>query len=262
MRTTHTVVTVALISWWLTTPPADAGPLEERAQRLFPQSRIDAVQPTPVPGLYEVRSGKSVLYMHENGRYVLIGDLYDFQARKNLTAEEILATTHAIRFEDLPLHHAIRLGPEHGTHKIAVFDDPDCPFCRRFHQEVLPDLLRDHVTVYVFLYPLQQLHPNAKAKSEAIWCSQDPARALEIAFNTQDVQPIVPAASCTAPIAAIQTLGTTLGVTGTPTFVLDNGEMVEGLTQSATLLAKLAKPQKGGNPQKPEQKMQSASPSR
>lgn len=261
MRTPQMLITVILISGWLATPPADAGPLEERAQRLFPQSRIDAVQPTPVPGLYEVRSGKSVLYMHENGRYVFIGDLYDFQARKNLTAEQILSATHAVRFEDLPLHQAIRLGPERGTHRIAVFDDPDCPFCRRFHQEVLPDLLRDRVTVYVFLYPLQQLHPDAKAKSEAIWCSQDQARSLETAFTGQEAQSLPPSPACTTPIATLQALGTTLGITGTPTFVLENGEMVEGLTTSAALLAKLAKPQKGGNPQKPEP-IQSSSPSR
>jgi thiol:disulfide interchange protein DsbC len=249
-------------TWWLTMPAAIAGPLEERAQRLFPQSRIDAVQPTPLPGLYEVRSGKSILYMHEQGRYVIIGDLYDFHARKNLTAER-LVSTRAVRFEDLPLHQAIRLGPERGTHKVAVFDDPDCPFCRRFHQEVLPDLLRDSVTVYVFLYPLQQLHPDAKAKSEAIWCSQDPARSLELAFNDQDTQPTRPSASCTTPIAALQTLGATLGVTGTPTFVLENGEIVEGLTTSATLLAKLTKPhdKKGGDPQTPD-RSPSSSPSR
>src|SRR5574341_1631630 len=126
MRTIRILIALILISRWLATPPADAGPLEERAQRLFPQSRIDAVQPTPIPGLYEVRSGRSILYMHENGRYVVIGDLYDFQARKNLTAGRLLST-RAIRFEDLPLQHAIRLGPEQGTHKLAVFDDPDCP---------------------------------------------------------------------------------------------------------------------------------------
>lgn len=260
MRTIRILIAVILVSRWLATPPADAGPLEERAQRLFPQSRIDAVQPTPIPGLYEVRSGRSILYMHEHGRYVVIGDLYDFQARKNLTAERLLSS-RAVRFEDLPLQHAIRLGPEQGTHKLAVFDDPDCPFCRRFHQEVLPDLLRNRVTVYVFLYPLERLHPDAKAKSEAIWCSQDPARSLEAAFAGQDAQATRPSQACATPIAAIQALGATLGVTGTPTFVLENGEMVEGLATSTTLLAKLTQPQKGGDQQKPDSS-QSSSPSR
>src|SRR5574337_481833 len=114
MRIRYLLIGTMAAIWWLATPPAGAGPLEERAQRLFPQSRIDAVQPTPLPGLYEVRSGKSILYMHEQGRYVLIGDLYDFQARKNLTAER-LVSTRAVRFEDLPLQHAIRLGPEQAT---------------------------------------------------------------------------------------------------------------------------------------------------
>lgn len=238
----------------LTGSIADAASLMERAQPLFPQAKIDAVEATPIPGLYEVRSGKTILYMDEKGRYVLLGELYDFQARKNLTAERILAM-RATRFEDLPLQHAIRLGPERGTRKLAVFDDVDCPFCRRFHEETLPSLLQDGVTVYVFLFPLERLHPQAKAKSEAIWCSDDRAQVLEAAFrNPGDWQSQTTPGGitkalpqkCEAPLAAIHALATQLGVTGTPTLVLDTGEIVEGFVTKDALQAKWQQ-RKGGD---------------
>jgi thiol:disulfide interchange protein DsbC len=223
----------------------NAATLMERAQPLFPQAKIDAVEPTPIPGLYEVRSGKTILYMDEKGRYVLLGELYDFQARKNLTAERILAM-RATRFEDLPLQHAVRLGPERGTRRLAVFDDVDCPFCRRFHEETLPSLLQEGVTVYVFLFPLERLHPQAKAKSEAIWCSNDRAQALEAAFRNPDSRSSqTPPADitrasqkCEAPLAAIQAIATQIGVTGTPTLVLDSGEIIEGFVTKDALQAK------------------------
>ncbi len=220
---------------------AEAASLIERAQPLFPQAKIDAVEPTPIPGVYEVRSGKTILYMDEGGRYVLLGELYDFQGRKNLTAERILAM-RATRFDELPLQHAIRLGPEHGARRLAMFDDVDCPFCRRFHEETLPALLRDGVTVYVFLFPLERLHPQAKAKSEAVWCSADRAQALEAAMLGQPV----PSAGgqCTSPLPAIKALATRLGITGTPTLILDTGSRIDGFVSRQTLEARWKRPQR------------------
>lgn len=230
----------------LTGHVVDAASLMERAQPLFPQAKIDAVEPTPIPGLYEVRSGKTILYMDEKGRYVLLGELYDFQARKNLTAERILAM-RATRFDDLPLQHAIRLGPERGTQRLAVFDDVDCPFCRRFHEEVLPGLLQDGVTVYVFLFPLERLHPEAKAKSEAIWCSENRIQALEATMRTPEGSTTKGSPTkCKAPLAAIHALATQLGITGTPTLVLDTGEIVEGFVTKDALQAKWQQ-RKGGD---------------
>lgn len=243
---TANISTIVLAITVLAGGHVTAASLMERAQPLFPQAKIDAVEPTPIPGLYEVRSGKTILYMDEQGRYVLLGELYDFQARKNLTAERVLAT-RATHFDDLPLQDAIRLGPEHGTRRLAVFDDVDCPFCRRFHADTLPALLQDGVTVYVFLFPLQQLHPQAKAKSEAIWCSDNRAHALDAAFRTPEGATAQGSArTCETPLATIHTLATKLGITGTPTLVLDNGEIIEGFVTQDTLRAKWQQRKGGG----------------
>ncbi len=248
---------------------AEAGSLQDRAQRLFPQTAVDSVDATPVPGLYEIRSGHSILYMDESGRYVVIGELYDFQARKNLTAERLL-NVRAIRFDDLPLEQAIRLGPESGRRRLAVFVDVECPFCRRLHEEVLPALTQEGVPVYIFLFPLERLHPQAKAKSEAIWCSSNRPGALEAVVRNLPLRDTDHDASqrlgagqnavrrgnavqgtsghgevahdqaqgCTAPLPAIQALATRLGITATPTLILDTGELVEGYITKEALMAK------------------------
>jgi len=251
------LLAAALALTTLSATVTTATSLKELAQRLFPQATVDAVERTPVPGLYEVRSGRTILYMDESGRYVLIGELYDFQGRKNLTAERLLAL-RTIRFDELPLHLAIPLGPRDATRRLAVFDDVDCPFCRRFHTEVLPGLLQDGIRVYVFLYPLTSLHPQAEAKSEAIWCSADRARALDAAMRgeashaaSQDPPspPATPGGSahgrrCDSPLASIRALATRLGVTGTPTLVLDTGELVEGFIDRDALQARWQGPRR------------------
>lgn len=261
---------VALSATGLAGSLAQAVSLEELAQPLFPNTKIDAVEPTPVPGLYEVRAGRSILYMDKTGRYVVVGELYDFPGRRNLTAERLL-NLNAVRFEDLPLDKAVRLGSDHGTRRLAIFDDVDCPYCQRFHREVLPALLKDGTTVYVFLYPLASLHPDAEAKSAAVWCSPDRAAAIEAIFQdgtvpaagaplrpkraetsstegqrstaTQDVSrgvkgPQRGTTRCETPLAEIRTLGRRLGVTGTPTLILDTGAIVEGYITYEALQAK------------------------
>lgn len=214
---------------------AQGASLKELAQRLFPQTEVDAVEPTPIPGLHEIRSGRSILYMDQTGRYVVIGELYDFTGRKNLTAERLLGLS-SVRFDDLPLESAIRMGPKQGAKRLAIFDDVDCPFCRRFHEEVLPAVLKEGVTVYVFLHPLTTLHSQAQAKSEAIWCSDDRVAALAAAFN--GVLPQEKRAPCPTPIASIRALATKLGITGTPTIILDTGARIEGFIDHEALKAK------------------------
>ena len=60
------------------------------------------------------------------------------------------------------LAQAIHLGPTKPTKRIAVFEDVDCPFCKKFHADTLPGLLEDGVGVEVFLLPLPQLHPTPR----------------------------------------------------------------------------------------------------
>lgn len=222
-----------LLLWSAPAPAATAPSLKELAQRLFPQAEVDSVEPSAISGLYEVRSGRSILYMDGTGRYVLVGELYDFTARKNLTAQRVLSLPGP-RFEDLPLASAIRLGPEHGTRRLAIFDDVNCPFCRKFHDEVLPALLQEGVTVYVLLYPITS--PQAEAKSQAVWCSADRVAALAAAMR--DAPLPTPAEPCHTPLPEIRALGTKLGVGGTPTLILDTGDRIEGFVSHDALLAK------------------------
>lgn len=245
-RPTTTLLTVVILSMDFVASAQVAPPLSRatdtpptqlrmHAQRLFPQSRIDAIAHTPIPGLYEIISGQSILYMDATGRYVLIGELYDFTAKKNLTAERGL-TLNTVRFSDLPFGSAIRLGPKDGTRQLAVFDDVDCPYCRKFHSEVLPALLKDGVTVHVFLYPLSGLHPEAEAKSKKIWCSDNRVAALEATMS--GTPPESPSGDCPNPLHTIKALATTLGISGTPTLILDNNVRVEGFVDYDTLMAR------------------------
>jgi thiol:disulfide interchange protein DsbC len=128
---------------------------------------IDEVTPSPIPGLYEVRSGMSIFYTDANGDYVIRGDMLDTRRQTNLSQAR-LAKLSVVDFSKLPLQDAIVSKRGQGTRKLAVFADPDCPYCKQL-ESMLEQ--REDITVYTFLLPV--LGPASLDKAKAIWCSRD-----------------------------------------------------------------------------------------
>ncbi len=198
-------------------------------KKALPGTQIKEVNPTPIQGLYEVIAGGNVLYMDESGRYLLIGEIYDLKTSKNITAirmEEI----NRVDFSSLPLDKAVKVGS--GKYRLAVFYDPDCPYCKRLYSE-----LRDlkEFTIYYFLYPLREIHPDAYDKSVKIWCSEDRAKALDEVESGKDI----PKKECPHPVDEIITLGRNLGINGTPTIILPDGRRISGYVPKEELLTRV-----------------------
>eukprot|EP01041_Mallomonas_annulata_P015123 gene15123-32077_t len=141
------------------------------AERLPKLPTIDEVSKTPMPGVFEVRiNGSDIFYTDAEGNYLIQGTLIDTRARVNLTEQRLEKLT-ALAFKDLPLKDAFTLVRGSGKRKMAVFEDPNCGYCKKLHQE-FADL--DNVTVHVFLIPV--LGPDSAEKARRIWCAKDKAK--------------------------------------------------------------------------------------
>jgi thiol:disulfide interchange protein DsbC len=182
---------------------------------------IKSITKSPIAGLYEVNLGTQIVYSDANGDYLLLGDMVDAKTRKNLT-EARLSETNRINFAGLPFANAVKVVRGNGARKIAVFSDPNCPYCKQLETS-LKSL--DNVTVYTFLYPV--LSPDSTAKSKSIWCSADRAKAWESWM--QDHQAPTAAGTCdTAAIDKNLALGHSMNVDGTPTVFLADGRRLPG----------------------------------
>lgn len=220
------------------------GALSETLKQRYTATAFDAVAATPVPGLSEVVMGANVAYVDASGRYFLFGRLVDMQTQRDLTAERLERLT-AIDFGALPLESAIRTVRGNGRRTLAVFSDPDCPYCRAL-EESLAAL--DDLTVYTFLFPVESLHPAAREKAIAVWCAPDRAQAWS-ALMRRNVAPA--AASCAHPIDRIVALGAALRVQGTPTLFASDGRRLVGAQPAAEIDAWLRAggPSHAGAPQ-------------
>ena len=198
------------------------------AERLPNLPKIDEVSKTPMPGLYEVRVNQSeIFYTDEQGNFLIQGSLIDTQARVDLTEQRLEKLT-SIAFKDLPLKDAFTIVRGNGKRKMAVFEDPNCGYCKRFERDLVKI---DNVSVHVFLYPI--LSADSGEKSRNIWCAKDKSKAF-LDWMVRDVTP--PAATCdAAAVARNVEFGKKARITGTPTIIFADGSRVPGAIDTARI---------------------------
>jgi thiol:disulfide interchange protein DsbC len=154
---------------------AQEAAIREAIAKRVPQLKaIDEVRPAGIPGLYEIRvNGAEIYYTDAKGNYLIQGNLFETKGLRNLTEERINKLT-AIKFSSLPIKDAFTIVRGNGARKLAVFEDPNCGYCKRFERDLQKI---DNVTIYMFLYPI--LGPDSTEKSKAIWCSKDKVAAWQ-----------------------------------------------------------------------------------
>lgn len=201
--------------------------------RLGEDAKVDSVTKTPYAGLYEVRVGGDILYTDAKGEYLFIGRVVDTRTMTDHTKAR-LDEINKVKFSDLPLDSAVKMVKGNGKRVIAVFEDPNCGYCKRLRQTLAE---MDNVTVYTFMYNI--LSPDSAVKSRDIWCAADRAKAWDDWMLKGKAASTAPA-NCTAPNDKIFALGQKLKVTGTPTIFFTDGTRIPGAVDAKALEAKFA----------------------
>ena len=232
MKLTTTLLALAAATLGLNALAQDSTIRKTLAERIPQLQQIDEVRPTPMKGLYEVRIGTDLFYTDAKGNYVIQGELIDSKARRNLTEDRINKLT-AVNFSALPLKDAITIVRGDGKRKVAVFEDPNCGYCKRFERDMQNV---NNVTVYLFLYPI--LSPDSAEKSRNIWCAKDKAGAWQD-HMVRDKH----AATASCDTSALQrnlAFGKKYKITGTPTVIFANGTRVPGAIGAQEVEKRLA----------------------
>jgi thiol:disulfide interchange protein DsbC len=203
--------------------PLWAASPEESFRKGFPNTRMDGIRPTAIPGIYEILSGSRVFYYAPGPEYILYGPIITHDG-KNLT-EERMREVMENGLKKISLEKALNIGS--GTHQVIEITDPDCAFCRKAAAFFAG---RKDVTRHIFLFPLAAMHPNAEAKARQIFCAEDRGKAYEEAMTGKlDDMKFTPCKSDAAEelLKAHKEIGSRLGVTGTPLFLID-GQFIFG----------------------------------
>ncbi len=197
-------------------------------ERIPQMQKIDEVTRSAMPGLFEVRVNGDIFYSDAEGNFLIQGSLIDTRQRRNLT-EERLDKLSAISFDTLPVKDAFTIVRGNGKRKVAVFEDPNCGYCKRFERDLQKV---DNVTIHLFLYPI--LGNDSSEKSKLIWCAKDPAKAWQD-WMVRDHLPGAAAGNACDTTALTRNVefGRKHRISGTPTLLFVDGSRVPGAISAA-----------------------------
>lgn len=199
--------------------------------------KIISVSDTPIKGVKEVMvdggRGSEILYLSDDGKYIINGTLFDIENRVDLTDQK----KSVIRKELLAGmgdSERINFYPENMEHHVTVFTDIDCGYCRKLHAE-MQQYNELGIGVSYLFFPRAGLQSGSFDKAVNVWCAADQQQAMTMAKAGEPVT----AKSCDNPIAEHYSAGVSSGVSGTPALVLDNGMLMPGYLPPAQLKQRL-----------------------
>jgi len=205
--------------------------VKERFAQRFSELSVTAVRRTPY-GIFEVQLGGDLVYTDEKVTWVMEGPLIDAMTRRDVTRER-QEKLGSVAFDELPLDLAVKQVRGDGSRKMAIFEDPNCGYCKQLHKTLQNE---DNLTIYTFLFPI--LAPDSKTKSRDVWCAKNPAQAWED-WMLRGKTPAT--AECEAPIQQVLALGQKLMVRGTPAIFFQDGTRLNGAAPLEMIQARLGK---------------------
>jgi thiol:disulfide interchange protein DsbC len=222
------------------------GSAAERARnailKVNPQVQIDQITTSELPGFQEAVIGGQVVYVSDDGRYLLQGAAYDIEHKRNL-AEATLATLRHKLMATMPLSQRIVFSPPNPKYTVTVFTDVECGYCRKLHSQIA-DYNRQGIAVEYVAFPRMGLGSEDYRKMVAVWCSADPRRALTDAKNDRPVA----YRNCKNPVAMQYAMGQRMGLTGTPMILAEDGTQLGGYVPPEQLRQALDKLAAGSTP--------------
>lgn len=210
---------------------ADEGQVKARIAKIMPDTPADSIRPTPVKGIYEITFGPKIIYMSEDGRYLLHASILDLETDENIT-EANQAKAIKVALDQLGPDKMIIFGdPAKAKHTVTVFTDIDCGFCRKLHGEIKGYNDAGIAVRYLF-FPRSGVHTPSYDKAVSVWCAKDRNEAMTKAKAGKEIDN----KKCDNPVIEHMRLGELVGVNGTPAIILPNGELVPGYVPPKRLL--------------------------
>ncbi|MCB1859262.1 MAG: DsbC family protein [Gammaproteobacteria bacterium] len=225
------VCTMSLVSVGVADQDRGEERIRQSLAQILPDIKIDELTPSPVPGLYEVVIGQKLVYATDDGKYLLQGNLIDLEQQENITQKRVSAIKAGV-IQGLDETQMVIFGSPDAPYTVSVFTDIDCGYCRQFHSEIASYLDKGIRVRYLF-FPRAGVDSDSYRKAVSVWCADDRRQAMTLAKQGRDIE----SRDCPNPVKVDMGLGAQMGVSGTPTIVLNNGHTIPGYVPADRLLA-------------------------
>ncbi|MBL8256936.1 MAG: DsbC family protein [Pseudoxanthomonas mexicana] len=219
--------------------PGQGATPDERARsavaQLNPRAKVDYVGAAPLPGFREVIAGGQLLYISDDGRYLMQGTVLDLQRQEDVMQNSVaLAQYRTTLIATIPHSEKIVFAPPNAKYTVTVFTDIACGYCRKLHEEIA-EINRQGIAVEYLAFPRMGLGSQDHKDMISVWCAPDRKRALTDAKAGKSI----PSRDCKNPVTMEYDVGQRVGVSGTPAIFSTEGIQLGGYLPPAALRAKL-----------------------
>ncbi|HKL52811.1 MAG TPA: DsbC family protein [Wenzhouxiangellaceae bacterium] len=211
----------------------DYDQVRERLSSLVNGETNISIAESPLPGILQVRLGSDIVYMTDDGRYLLQGRVLDLDTREDIT-DRAKSKIRQELIDGIDYEKLISYGPEDSEFEIIVFTDVDCGYCRRLHQQV-EEYNDAGIRISYAAFPRAGVGSETFRKMTSVWCSDDQQAAMDLAKGGGTPKP----AECDAPVSEQYQLGQSVGVTGTPALITPGGDLIPGYVPPNDLRVRL-----------------------
>ena len=205
----------------------------EAIRTLNPNAKVESVDKAPIPGFRQAIVAGQVIYISDDGKYLMQGTLFDIEAKQNL-GEAALAKLRRQLIDSVPASDRIVFAPQDPKYHVVVFTDVECGYCRKLHNE-MAEYNKQGIAVEYLAFPRMGLASEDFRKMESVWCAKDRNKALTDAKNDRKVAE----SRCKSPVAMQYALGQRAGLTGTPMILAEDGTQLGGYVPPEALRAAL-----------------------
>ncbi|PZP60872.1 MULTISPECIES: thioredoxin fold domain-containing protein [Pseudoxanthomonas] len=221
--------------------PASNDPVEARVRaalkQLNPQVDVDYVGKAPLPGFREVIAAGQLVYVSDDGKYLVQGNVIDVAQRKDLMqGSDALAQYRQNLLKSVKQADRIVFAPANPKYTVSVFTDIECGYCRKLHSQIA-DYNKQGIAVEYLAWPRMGLGSQDHKDMISVWCAADRRKALTEAKASGQVA----ARDCTNPVTMEYNVGQRLGVNGTPAVFAPDGNQIGGYLPPAEMRAALDK---------------------
>ena len=204
--------------------------LELKVEKL----EVKSVRQLPYSDLFEVvLANNEIVYTNAKTEFTLIGHMINNADMSDMTQAR-MDELSVVDFKALPFAQSFKQVKGDGSRQIAVFEDPNCGYCKAF-RHTLEKV--NNITIHTFVIDI--LGPKSTAAAKQLLCAKDQGAAWDnwmlhqqLPDNSDDCD--------TSVLDKNKTLAQQLGVTGTPTIIFENGKRIPGAPDQASLEEMLA----------------------
>ena len=224
---------LALILFFSVFPLASEDLINKISKILPTGLPINFIEESSMPDFYVVNvANNQILYVSKDFKFVLAGEVIALNDGKITSLNDVYENKFIKNIiSSIKPNESIDFISSNERFKLKIFTDVSCSYCRLLHSEI-DQYLSNGITINYLAFPRDGLDSEVYKDMVSVWCSLDPKESLNKLKKGGNIE----SKNCKNPVEEHFRKGSLIGITGTPTIILEDGTKFSGYIPANELI--------------------------